>query len=129
MAHRLVFSTESRPGAARQPAPCARCGSHPCRCEPRRSLPAPEQDVRVRREKAGRGGKLVTVAAPLALTRQDARALLAELKRRYGSGGSLRAAQTRTGEPCFELEIQGDHADRMVTDLAAAGYRVKRSGG
>lgn len=85
--------------------------------------------MRVRREKAGRGGKVVTVAGPLVLTRQDATALLAEFKRRYGSGGSVREAQTRGGEPCFELEIQGDHGDRMVSDLAAAGYRVKRSGG
>jgi translation initiation factor 1 len=83
----------------------------------------------VRREKAGRGGKVVTTAGPLVLARSDAAALLADLKRRYGSGGSLQAAQTRAGDPCFDLEIQGDHADRLTADLAAAGYRAKRAGG
>jgi translation initiation factor 1 len=83
----------------------------------------------VRREKAGRGGKEVTVAGPLVLLRADAAALLTDLKRRYGSGGGLRSSRTRGGEPCFELELQGDQAERLVADLLAAGYRAKRAGG
>jgi translation initiation factor 1 (eIF-1/SUI1) len=38
-------------------------------------------------------------------------------------------AATRGGEPCFQLEIQGDHADRVVADLTGAGYPTKRAGG
>jgi translation initiation factor 1 (eIF-1/SUI1) len=104
-------------------------GADPGRLEPLRSLPPWEQEVRVRREKAGRGGKEVTVAGPLVLLRADAAALLTGLKRRYGSGGALRPSRTRGGEPCFELELQGDQADRLVADLLAGGYRAKRAGG
>src|SRR5215203_1865800 len=97
--------------------------------EPWRSLPPAEQDVRVRREKSGRGGKTVTVAGPLVLTRADASSLLSEWKRLCGGGGGLKLSKTAAGDPCFELEVQGDHADRLVAELVKAGYKAKRSGG
>ena len=34
-----------------------------------------------------------------------------------------------TTPPCTELEIQGDHAERLVDELLKAGYKAKRSGG
>jgi translation initiation factor 1 len=120
---RLVYST-SATATARLSSSAGATAS-----EPSRSLPAAEQEVRVRREKVGHGGKEVTVAGPLVLTRADAAALLQGLKRRYGSGGGLRPAQTRAGLPCFDLELQGDHADRLLADLLAAGYRARRAGG
>ena len=95
--------------------------------EPAASLPLAAQDVRVRREKAGRGGKVVTVVGPLVLIRDDAAALLAGWKKLCGSGGTLRPAGT---PGAFEIEIQGNHADRLVEELARAGYKkVKRAGG
>ncbi len=97
--------------------------------EPWRSLPPAEQDVRVRRERAGRGGKTVTVAGPLVLTRDDAARLLSDWKRLCGGGGGLKLSKTAAGDPCFEVEVQGDHADRLVTELVKAGYRAKRAGG
>lgn len=97
--------------------------------EPSASLPPGKQDVRVRREKGGRGGKTVTVAGPLVLVRDDAQALLASWKKLCGSGGTLRSVRSPQGAAAFELEIQGDHADRLLAELARAGYRVKRSGG
>lgn len=120
---RLVWSSD-RPverTAGRAPEPPAR--------EPRRSLPPAEQDVRVRRERGGRGGKTVTVAGPLVLTREDAASLLSQWKRLCGGGGGLKLARTAAGDPCFEVEVQGDHADRLVAELLEAGYRAKRSGG
>jgi translation initiation factor 1 len=123
---RLVYSSE---GGPRQPAECRKCGAHPCRCEPVRSLPPPEQPVRVRREKSGRGGKMVTVAGPLVLTRADATALLAAWKKLCGGGGALKSTQAGDGGPGFELEVQGDHADRIVAELVKAGYKAKRAGG
>jgi translation initiation factor 1 len=116
---KLVWSSE-RPVQKQADAPAR---------EPWRSLPPGEQDVRVRRESKGRGGKTVTVAAPLVLTRDDASSLLGEWKRLCGGGGALKAAKTPAGDPCFELEVQGDHADRIVAELVKAGYRAKRSGG
>lgn len=119
---RLAWSSE-RPVERKleAPAPPAR--------DPWRSLPPAEQDVRVRRERGGRGGKTVTVAGPLVLTREDATRLLSEWKRLCGGGGGLKLAKTAAGDPCFEAEVQGDHADRLVAELVKAGYRAKRSGG
>jgi translation initiation factor 1 len=107
---------------------CRRCGSWPCRCEPQQSLPPQRQAVRVRREKAGRGGKTVTTIAPMLLTREDASALLGELKRLCGGGGALKTDRGPDG-PFFVLEVQGDHADKVVATLVSKGYPAKRAGG
>jgi translation initiation factor 1 len=127
---RLVWSSER--GAddnTKKGKACSRCGAEPCRCEPFRSLPpAGQAAVRVRREKGGRGGKTVTVAGPLVLTRGDAAALLAAWKRLCGGGGTLRTVRTAGGDAAFEVEIQGDHADRLLAALVEAGYPAKRSG-
>ena len=124
---RLVWSSEGARGKAAKV--CPRCGADPCRCEPVRSLPPASQPVRVRREKGGRGGKTVTVAGPLVLTRDDASALLAAWKKLCGGGGTLRTVRTSGGDAAFEVEVQGDHADRILAALIAAGYPAKRSGG
>jgi translation initiation factor 1 len=116
---RTVYSTES---------PVARRES-PAQQEPERSLPPSSQSPRVRREKAGRGGKTVTVAGPLVLARPEAEALLASWKRMCGGGGALKAGKTADGLPAFELELQGDHAERLVAELVKAGYKAKRAGG
>jgi len=127
---RLVWSSERGSGPPKKDKTCPRCGAEPCRCEPFRSLPPAEQTaVRVRREKAGRGGKTVTVAGPLVLTRADASALLAAWKRLCGGGGTLRTVRTAGGDAAFEVEVQGDHADRVLAALVESGVPAKRSGG
>jgi translation initiation factor 1 len=115
---RTVYSTES-PVQKRDV---------PSRNEPGASLPPPAQSPRVRRERGGRGGKMVTVVGPLILARPEAEALLAAWKRMCGGGGTLKAGKAPDGSPAFELEVQGDHADRLLTDLVQAGYKAKRSG-
>jgi translation initiation factor 1 len=116
---RTVYSTES--SVARKETPD--------RGEPRTSLPSSAQSPRVRREKGGRGGKTVTVVGPLVLARPDAEALLASWKRMCGGGGALKEGKTPDGAPAFDLEVQGDHADRLLAELVQAGYKAKRSGG
>jgi translation initiation factor 1 len=116
---RTVYSTES---------PVARRES-PVQEEPGSSLPLSSQSPRVRKEKAGRGGRTVTVAGPLVLARPEAEALLASWKRMCGGGGALKAGKTADGSPAFEIEIQGDHAERLVAELVKAGYKAKRAGG
>jgi len=118
---RLVYSTgPSGSGGARTqagapPGPSAR--------DPR------DHQLRVRREKAGRAGKTVTTAGPLYLSRPAAAALLAELKRTCGSGGTLATLAGPEGAPAFGLELQGDHAERLVAELEKRGFPAKRAGG
>lgn len=76
--------------------------------------------VRVGRQTAGRKGKGVTVVTGVPLAGADLEALAAALKRRCGSGGTVRDGV---------IEIQGDHRDLLVGELAARGWTVKRSGG
>jgi translation initiation factor 1 len=71
----------------------------------------------------------VTVAEPFHLTREDATALLADLKKACGGGGALKPTSDREGGPAFAIEVQGDHVERVLADLESRGYRVKRSGG
>jgi translation initiation factor 1 len=97
--------------------------------EPGVSLPPSAQSPRVRRERGGRGGKTVTAVGPLVLARPEAQTLLASWKKRCGGGGTLKVAKAPDGSPAFELEVQGDHADRLLADLVQAGYKAKRSGG
>jgi translation initiation factor 1 len=76
--------------------------------------------VRVRREKKGRRGKTVTTVQGLPLAPDALAELAALLKRRCGSGGSVKDGV---------IEIQGDHADVLLEELRARGYRPKRAGG
>lgn len=122
-AGRTVYSTE---------VAVLRKGS-PSRDEPDQpvvaSLPPSAQSPRVRRERGGRGGKTVTAVGPLVLARPEAEALLAAWKKRCGGGGALKTVKMPDGTPAFELEVQGDHADRLLAELVQAGYKAKRSGG
>lgn len=76
--------------------------------------------VRVGRETKGRAGKGVTVITGLPLAASQLEELARQLKRRCGSGGTVRGNT---------IEIQGDHRDTLVAELVALGYQAKRSGG
>jgi translation initiation factor 1 len=118
---RLVYST----GPGRLCPECARPVAE-CRC--RRSKPAQTQAitprgdgiVRVGRETQGRKGKGVTVITGVPLPGAALEELATRLKKRCGSGGTVHEGA---------IEIQGDHRDALVAELARLGYTVKRSGG
>jgi translation initiation factor 1 len=74
----------------------------------------------VRRETKGRGGKTVTTITGLSLNKEQLKELLSALKRRIGSGGA---------EKNGVLEIQGDHCDVVIQELAKRSIRAKRAGG
>jgi translation initiation factor 1 len=117
---RLVYST----GPGRLCPECARPLGE-CRC--RRSKPAqalaPQGDgvVRVGRATQGRKGKGVTVITGVPLAGDELEEFATRLKKRCGSGGTVTDAGA--------IEIQGDHRDSLVAELAKLGYTVKRSGG
>jgi len=76
--------------------------------------------VRVARETKGRRGKGVTVVTGLGLPPDGLRMLAKRLKQTCGSGGTVK--------DCL-FESQGDHRDRVVDELARAGFKAKRIGG
>ena len=76
--------------------------------------------VRVGREVSGRGGKGVTVITGLPLTGTALEDLATRLKKVCGAGGGVKDGN---------IEIQGEHRDRLVAELGKLGYDAKRSGG
>ena len=79
--------------------------------------PAGKQTIRVGVDRKRRAGKTVTVAAGFEVTAESLAKIATQLKKRCGSGGTARGS---------EIEIQGDHAETVATELAKLGYRVKR---
>ncbi|GAC1302024.1 MAG: translation initiation factor Sui1 [Steroidobacteraceae bacterium] len=76
--------------------------------------------VRVGREVKGRAGKGVTTVTGLPLGEADIEELARRLKRRCGSGGTVRNGV---------IEIQGDHREVVVAILIELGWPAKKSGG
>lgn len=99
---------------------CPRCGSYPCRCPKPKSVPPGEQTVYLHRERKGRGGKTVTVLKELQLTEKDMKKLAKKLKKAVGAGGAVKDDQ---------IEIQGEHRERIATVLEKLGYQTKIAGG
>jgi translation initiation factor 1 len=110
----LVYSTDSGRmcPACRSPVADCRCGV------PQR--PAGDGVVRVSRESQGRGGKAVTVVRGVPLPDDQLAALGKRLRAACGAGGTLKDGV---------IEVQGDHADKLVGLLQQAGFKVKRAGG
>lgn len=107
---KLVWSSQPvKPAGSSSPAP----------------VPPDRQTIRMRIEKAGRGGKTVTVADGLLGTKEDAATLLSSLKKACGGGGAARESKAPDGTACFALEIQGDHLAKVAELLRARGFRVK----
>jgi len=101
---------------------CPGCGKAAtlCGCSKKGLRPAGDGIVRVQRETKGRGGKTVTVVTGVPGGDEAVRTVAGELKRRCGSGGTLKEGN---------IEIQGDHRDLVVAELERRGYRVKKAGG
>ncbi|MEO5734575.1 MAG: translation initiation factor Sui1 [Rubrivivax sp.] len=113
----LVYSTD-----AGRMCPVCRQALADCRCKARAAatLPLGDGTVRVSRETAGRGGKAVTLVRGLPLAADALAALAKRLRSACGAGGTVKAGV---------IEVQGDHAERLVALLQAEGFKVKRAGG
>jgi translation initiation factor 1 len=112
----LVYSTDGG-----RMCPVCRKPLAQCVCKAQNAAaPAGDGIVRVSRETKGRGGKAVTVVRGVPLDAPGLVALGKQLRAACGSGGTVKDGV---------IEVQGDHADRLVEALKAQGYAVKRSGG
>jgi translation initiation factor 1 len=115
MAARIVYSTDI--GGL---CPNCRRAVHECVC-PKGALGAVKLGaIVVGRETKGRAGKGVTTVTGLPLSSTEIDALATRLKKRCGSGGTVRDGV---------IEIQGDHRDVIVVELGKQGLKAKKSGG
>jgi len=84
------------------------------------SLPPQQQTAYLHRDSKGRGGKTVTLVKKLVLSEDDLKELAKKLKQVCGSGGTVKDG---------EIEIQGEHRERIAEALKKMGYKVKIAGG
>ena len=76
--------------------------------------------MRVRRETKGRKGAGMTIITGIPLDQAGLVDLAGELKRRCGSGGTVKDGR---------LEIQGDHRQLLLAEMTRRGWKAKLSGG
>ena len=111
----LVYSTDRGrmcPKCAEQMDQC-QCGSQ--------SIQDPGDGVvRISRETKGRKGSGVTLISGLPLDRDGLKQLAKNLKKKCGSGGSVKD---------MIIEVQGDHRQLLLAELEKDGYKVKLAGG
>lgn len=110
----LVFSTD-----AGRHCPDCRQPIDACICK-QTAVPTGDGIARVRRESKGRGGKTVTTVSGVPLALDELKELATNLKRRCGTGGSLKDGV---------IEIQGDHVELLLAELVKLGFKAKKSGG
>ena len=111
---RLVYSTATA-------GKCPVCGwpQRDCQCSTRRAADEPIPDrvvAKLRMEKKGRGGKIVTVVYDLPRNEAFLKELCQELKRACGTGGTV-VDDT--------IELQGELRDRVRAFLTNKGIAVK----
>jgi translation initiation factor 1 len=83
-------------------------------------LPPQQQDLRIQVSRKGRKGKSVTVISGFKHRPETLAKLAKELKAQCGSGGTVKDDT---------IEVQGEHAQKLVSLLVQKGYNAKVSGG
>ena len=83
---------------------------------------SPQSDgiVRIRRETKGRKGKGVTTLSGFDLDSSALKQLAKQLKQLCSTGGSIKNGV---------IEVQGDHRDKLKTELEKLNFKVKLVGG
>jgi translation initiation factor 1 len=83
-------------------------------------LPPIQQNVRIQASRKGRKGKTVTVVSGFQAKAETLADLLKQLKNQCGAGGTVKD---------HEIEVQGDHTQKILQVLTQLGYKAKISGG
>ena len=84
------------------------------------TLPPQQQRLRLQMERAGRGGKTVTIVRGFVGTDTDVASLCKLLKTRLGVGGAVKHDDGEQSLP--QIVIQGDHRARILDILHREGY-------
>jgi translation initiation factor 1 len=87
---------------------------------PTQELPPQQQNVRVQATRSGRKGKTVTVITGFQAKPETLADLVKQLKAQCGTGGTVKDN---------DIEIQGDHKQKILEILIKLGYKAKISGG
>ena len=109
---RLVYSTDPEPEPEQAPLELPRNPAAPFAVQG-------TQPVRVRLERKGRKGKVVSIITGVISPDVGKRALAKYVKDKLGCGGAVKGG---------DIEIQGDQRDRLVALLNELGYQAKSSG-
>ncbi|MBW4557985.1 MAG: translation initiation factor [Trichormus sp. ATA11-4-KO1] len=83
-------------------------------------LPPQQQNLKVQASRKGRKGKTVTVVSGFQTKPETLADLVKQLKTQCGTGGTVKDN---------EIEIQGDHKQKILEILTKLGYKAKISGG
>lgn len=115
----LVYSTETGKICPSCQKPVLKCS---CKNKKSKTQPHIKYDgiIRVQREVKGRKGKTVTTVSGFQITDDELKHLAAQLKRRCGTGGSVKDGM---------IIIQGDHRNTLTTELTNRGFKAKAAGG
>jgi translation initiation factor 1 len=82
---------------------------------------APNQhSLKIQVSRKGKGGKTVTIVSGFQISIETLASLAKQLKNQCGTGGTSRDN---------EIEIQGDHRQKLFEILTKLGYKAKLSGG
>ena len=116
---RLVYSTESGKICPECKRPLSDCT---CKKKKSKSQSNIKIDglIRIQREVKGRKGKTVTILSGFQLNEGELKNLATQLKRRCGTGGSVKDGV---------VIIQGDHRETLIAELKSRGFKAKIAGG
>ena len=83
-------------------------------------VPPNQQNLKIEASRKGRGGKTVTVISGFHEKPETLATLAKQLKAQCGTGGTVKEN---------EIEIQGEHKQKLLEIITKLGYKAKISGG
>jgi len=112
---KLVYSTSGS-------NQCPKCGKplQKCGCSSKATATKSDGVVRIMRSTKARGGKVVTVIQGIDQPADQLKATAKKLKGLCGTGGTVKNG---------DIEIQGDHRDKLCQALIEMGFKAKLAGG